>query len=414
MIGRNKSWFLLFFCALFIVVSINMLFGFTHQYLIYPDSESYYEAAQNIYVYYRGHHDRPMVLAALHGIPFLFKASPVFIYTTYTYVFNFIFFIGFYIVLFQLFLDTISRKKALFLTLFSMTFITLFTSVFHMLSETVFMFFIVLGFYFLNLYFKEKKYGFAVVSVTIFILSMLVRPGMKYFAILLLLYFAKEIFKNKKQKISWLVYGSLFLVFVQAAGLKYQFGNFRISYIDTTTYYRYLGTKADFYKKGIYKFDVTHNSRATYFSNLSVPDRMEAAGKDFKNQLMSNPKNLLLAFFDDVVENATTGSTNIAEMINLDKSKSFEYWRTVFYKISVVQNIVFSILGYIIGFLTLYKNKLKNSYGFIAVFILYIFITSGVSFNEGDRFNVVTFPFVILLLSNYFLKAKPFFAPLQK
>lgn len=412
--NKVKSYLGIFLFALFLVFSINYLFGFTHQYLIYPDSESYYDAAHNVYVYYRGHHDRPIVLAALHGIPFLFKASPVFVYTTYTYVFNFVFFVAFYIVLFQLFLENISQKKALLYTLFSMTFITLFTSIFHMLSETVFMFFVILGFYFLTQYYKEKKYNFLILSITVFLLSMLVRPGMKYFAFLLLFYFGMEIFKHKFKKITWLIYGSLMLIFVQAMGLKYQFGNFRISYIDTTTFYRYLGTKADFYKKGIYNFDVTHNDRATYFSNLSVPNRLEAANQDFKDQVTSNSKNLFRAFIDDLIENATTGCTNIAEMINLDKSATFEYWRKFFYQISVVQNIIFSVIGYTICFLVIIRNKLKNSYGFIAVFILYILITSGVSFNEGDRFNVITFPLIILLFANYFSKFKPISAPLQK
>lgn len=412
--NKVKSYLGIFLFALFLVFSINYLFGFTHQYLIYPDSESYYDAAHNVYVCYRGHHDRPIVLAALHGIPFLFKASPVFVYTTYTYVFNFVFFVAFYIVLFQLFLDNISQKKALLYTLFSMTFITLFTSIFHMLSETVFMFFVILGFYFLTQYYKEKKYKFLILSITVFLLSMLVRPGMKYFAFLLLFYFGIEIYKHKFKKMTWLIYGSLMLIFVQAMGLKYQFGNFRISYIDTTTFYRYLGTKADFYKKGIYNFDVTHNDRATYFSNLSVPNRLVAANQDFKDQVTSNSKNLFIAFIDDLIENATTGCTNIAEMINLDKSTTFEYWRKFFYQISVVQNIIFSVIGYTICVLVILRNKLKNSYGFIAVFILYIFITSGVSFNEGDRFNVITFPFIILLFANYFSKFKPFSVPLQK
>ena len=36
------------------------------------------------------------------------------------------------------------------------------------------------------------------------------------------------------------LYGSITLCFVQAAGLKYQFGDFTISYIDSVTFHNYL------------------------------------------------------------------------------------------------------------------------------------------------------------------------------
>ena len=56
------------------IIAIGLLFllALTHllqldvQSMVYPDSGSYYEAAENVYFYYRGHNLRPMVLAAIH------------------------------------------------------------------------------------------------------------------------------------------------------------------------------------------------------------------------------------------------------------------------------------------------------------------------------------------------------------
>ena len=66
----------------------------------------------------------------------------------------------------------------------------------------------------------------------------------------------------------------------------------------------------------------------------------------------------------------------------------------------------------------LYKGyKQRKATFFVAFFILYIIILSGISCGQGDRFHLVTFPFVILLLAKFLSETKlfkPFFEPLQK
>ena len=72
LILNHKKEFQLLIIGISILIFHYFFLGINNQSLIYPDSESYFAAAKNIYYFYRGHNIRPMLLAAIHGFPLIF------------------------------------------------------------------------------------------------------------------------------------------------------------------------------------------------------------------------------------------------------------------------------------------------------------------------------------------------------
>ena len=91
---------------------------------------------------------------------------------------------------------------------------------------------------------------------------------------------------------------------------------------------------------------------------------------------------------------------------------------SLIFDITKWQNRIFTFLGVLLSALFLYNNfRKERAYFFVALFITYIIVLSGISCGQGDRFHLVTFPFVILLLAKYVSRRNffiSFFAPLQK
>jgi hypothetical protein len=273
--------------------------------------------------------------------------------------------------------------------------------VFHLLSETIYVFFILTAFYFLAKYYQQKLFWQLSVSLSIFILSMLIRPGAKFLAIVFVLYFIREILKNLRHKFSWFIYGSLLLVFVQCAGVKYQFGNFTISYIDSVTYYDYIGSKAMCLKEGK-TYSQLDNPRGGYIYSHECYKQREIANEDLKQQLQHNTLNLGKAYISDVEDNATSGNVCVDDCKNVNNRKHFQFWKALFFEVSKWQNWIFTVVGFCLAVFCFFKSyKKEKLYGFISFFILYTLILSGISCGQGDRFHVITFPFVLLLLAKF-------------
>ena len=386
--------------------------------VMHSDSYNYQESAKNLYVFYRGHNYRPILMAVINGIPYLFGGSDESIFVFGFYV-NLVCWLSTSLLLYEILKKTIKPKVAFFFTALFFFIIGNTAHVFHLLTETIYIFMIVLAFYFLLKYYEKHRFLWLSVSLCIFVLSMLIKPGSKFLAIVFVVYFIKIIFKNYKSKASWFFYGSLFMVFIQCAGLKYQFGDFTVSYIDAPTYYGYIGSKAMCIKNGK-EYSQVNNPRADYiFSNESKNQKIIAA-EDFKNQLQFNKINLLKAYISDIIENTKSGNSCLYECKNLRRVNQsfFDASKTILFDITKWQNRIFTLLAVLLSAYFLIKNyKRERIYFFIAFFIAYIILLSGISCGQGDRFHLVTFPFMIVLLAKYLSERnrfKPFFEPLQK
>lgn len=394
---QYKYEFLLIVLSLLLINSLSSLLQLDIQSIIYLDSGSYFEAAQNVYYLQIGHNLRPMVLAAIHGIPFLFTNSAMEVYAS-TYYINLFCWIGSTLLIYKIAKHYISDKKAFLLSLLNLIIIGNVISVFHMLSENIFIFFIVLAFYFYHLYRTKFKTVYLALFLSIVVISMLIRPGAKFFAVFILLFFIKDIIKYYKTKSFYLLYFSFFLVFIQCAGIKYQFGNFTISYIDSVTYYNYLGSKAMNYKNNV-EYSQFNNKRGAYLFSLGYKESKVEVFNDMKNQLKDNKINLLKAYSNDLYENSTTGNIILNDVVNIKNTFYFESIKSSLYNFTIYSNVFLTITGLLLSLLTLFLLYKDKFVVIISAFIFYTFLTSGVSCEQGDRFHIVFFPFILLLIA---------------
>jgi hypothetical protein len=369
--------------------------------IIYPDSDNYIESAKNLFVFHRGHSLRPIVMAFISGLPYLFGGDDKTL-LTYSFYLNLFCWLGFFIVLFEILKEFINDKKAFYGTIAALFIVGNTAHVFHLLTETLIMFSTIIGFWFLIQYYKKQEFKYLSVTLTIFVLNMLIKPGFKFLAVIFIFFFSKELIRNFKSKFSWMLYGSLFLVLLQCAGLKYQYGNFTVSYIDGITYYNYLGSKAM-----CLKFDKEYsqndNPRAEYLFSYESDEQKRIAGEDLKQQLLYNTKNLAKAYVLDIVENTKSGNTCIQDCENVSNSGSFPFWKSLLFDLSKWQNRFLTLLVILLAGYCFFNYYKKDKVVFlVSVYMLYIITTSGISCSQGDRFHLVTFPFIIVLLAKLY------------
>jgi hypothetical protein len=239
---------------------------------------------------------------------------------------------------------------------------------------------------------------------------MLIKPGAKFLAIIIALFFIYEIFRNYKSKSMIFIYGSVLMILIQVVGMRVQYGDFTISYIDGVTYHNYLCSKAECFKNGK-EYSQLNNPRAEYLFSLDFTEQKRVALEDFKNQIKTNFPNLVKAYFSDVTENSKSGNSCIEDLKNYDNKVDFSFWKEFVFDISKWQNRLFTLLGIVLSGFFLFKGFKKEKANFlVAFFITYIIVLSGISCGQGDRFHLVTFPFVVLLLAN-FLSTKNYFKP---
>lgn len=372
---------------------------------ISPDAESYIDSAKNLYLYLRGHNYRPMLMAFINGLPFLFGATSDAIFP-FAYWGNLVCWLGFLLLLFEI-LKHFAKPKIAFLSALPCVFLVgINAMVFELATEIIFLFFAMAALYFLTRYYQTEQFKFLCLGLSVLVLSMLVKPGSKFFAILLTLYFIKPIVFNFASRYAWLIYASYFAVLVQCAGMKYQFGNFTISYIDAVTYYDYLGARAESLQSGK-PFKQVWLERAIYIYSKPCPEQKQIAKADFLHQLQSNTLGLIRAYGINLVENSTTGSIQIELMKNVKQTDYFSKYKTLVYSMSKWQNRMGTLLGILLSVWAIlrFRNK-QNPLAIVGALVLYTMLLSGISCSEGDRFHVILFPLVMVLVAKWMVERK--------
>ena len=413
---KYKYHLLIIFVGLCCLEVLNFLLQLDKQMLIYPDCSNYLESAQKMYLKFTGHYYRPMLMAFIVGIPYLFGSSDAGIFE-WSFVVNVFCWLGTSIILFEILKSFFKEKVAFWFAMLPFFILGNIILNYHLLTENIFVFFIILAFYLLFQYYKTGKFWYLSLSLSLVLSSMLIKPGAKFFGIVMLLFFVKEILKNYKHKSMIFLYGSLLMIVIQVVGMKVQYGDFTISYIDGVTYHNYICSKAECYKNGK-EYEQINNPRAEYLFGLDFTDQKKVALEDLKHQIKTNFPNLVKAYFSDVIENSKTGNACVEDLKNYENNHYFSFWKSFVFDISIWQNRLFTLLGLVLSVFFLFKGfKKEKAYFFVAFFVDYIIILSGISCGQGDRFHLVTFPFVILLLAKFLSekkRLKPFFEPLQK
>jgi hypothetical protein len=316
-LNKFKYQLLLLLISLILISFLSFLLQLNVQTFVYADSENYLESVKNLFLFHRGHPYRPILMAFINGIPYLLYDSDQFIFKWSCFV-NWICWFSTQLLLFSLLKEFLKPKIAFYFTL-SFAFCLGFTIInFHLLAESIFTFFLMLFLFFLNKYYKTERFKWLAYALSILILSMLVKPASKFIAVIIVLCFLKILISNYKQKAMALLYLSIFAVLVQVFGIKHQFGNYTISYIDVVTIHNYIGSKAKCIEKGII-YSQENNPRADYLFQFKVFQQNEIAKRDFKEQLLTNKINLFKAYIDNLKSNVSHGSSAIIDCVNEKK-----------------------------------------------------------------------------------------------
>jgi len=406
---KYKYHFLLLLLGWIWITVFDLLLQGRLQAFVSPDAQSYVDSAQNLYLHLRGHNYRPMGMALITGIPYLFGATTEAIFA-FSYWVNLFCWLGSLVLVFEIGKHFLKPKIAFFLALPCIFLIGINAVVFELATEIIYLFLVLLAFYFLARYYKTELFKFLCFGLAILVLSMLIKPGFKFFAILLTLLFLKSIIFNHASKYSWLIYGSYLLVLLQCAGVKYQFGNFTLSYIDAVTYYDYLGARTEALESER-PFKEVWLERATYIYSRPCPEQKEIAAKDFLRQLQSNTIHFFEAYGVNLIENSATGSVQVELMKEVKPKNYFKNAKILVYSISKWQNRIGTLLGFLLSIWAIWKfRRQENLFAIAGGFVLYTMLLSAISCSEGDRFHVVTFPFVVILLGKFIAGKRKVFA----
>ena len=400
-----KSEALLLLIGIAWISLLDFVLQIRAQNLFYPDSGNYLESAQNLYEHAQGHYFRPLLMAAITGIPFLFGGAKEAIFA-WSLLVNVSCWLASGILIFKIAKDFVSSKAAFLWALVYYGCIGSAVVNFHLLAESIFTFMLLLSVYYLKLYSDGKQFYFLALSLSLLVLSLLVKPASKFLAIGFGLYFIGTLLRNYRKRAMLMVYASALAVLAQCAILKKQYGDFTISYIDGVTLHNYLCSKAVCLENGE-TYIQEQNPRADHLAQLAYTDKKKTAFADFKNQLQNNKKNLAKAYVSDVFENTAHGSYAVQDCRNVKQTAYFDFFRTALFEVSKYQNRILTLLGFFFGlwYLRAYKRDLfAAAAGFV---ILYLITVSGVSCGQGDRFHLVMFPFAILLAAKWIGRFKP-------
>ena len=395
-VKKYKYQILLVIIGLAWMLTLNFFMQVGKQGYIYADSDNYREAGSYLYHDLKAHYYRPAGMAAVFGLPYLFGGDDADVYAFSFYI-NMCCWLGTALLLFRFLRRYFSEYKALILSSLFYTLIGSAFMVFHLLTESIFTFIIILAFYLVDRFKREDSYKYLAYAVSLLILAVLVKPGAKFLAIALIVFFSRILIRNYKRSSNILIFASIATVMFFCFKMKEAYGNFTVSYIDGVTYYNYLGSNALSLKEGR-DIDEKRAERMDYIFGKTFPEMKTIAAEDFKEQMTHNTKNIIKAYFLDIITNTKAATDCIAICKNIDNAPYFETLKQSMMFVSKYQNRIFTVLGVILALWYCAKSyKNPDVYTLMGLYILYTIAISGISSNQGDRFHAVFFPFVIIL-----------------
>ena len=400
MISKLKYEHLLFLIAVVFALIISYTIQLNVRFSATGDDSSYLYSTKLLYSEFKLDNTRPLLISAIHGLPYLFDGSD-------KTVINWGFFLNFScwfltdLLLFRMLSFRLGQKKAFYLSLLFIFCVGNLAINYNFLSESIFIFMIVLSIYFIHKYYETKIHYYITIAISILLLNALIKPVSIGLAFIFIAFFILKLKKIVFNRYAILLLLSCFLILAQMQSVKKNYGDFTISYIGSITYYNYLGAKSDCYKKGI-EYVPGENERTKAFTLLSSHEMKKKATEDFVDQLKNNTLNLGKAYLFCLYKNSSKGSYIVSECKNNDKTPYFDFFYFVFKAIAKLQNILFTIGSVIASFyFLLHFKKTEKFYVLISLSILYIFFISGISSFQCDRFHLAFFPLFILQLSIY-------------
>ncbi len=403
MVSKLKYEYVLIFISLFSIFLINSLLSLFSQNDLCLDCENYLESAIYLFKNFEVHYYRPIGMSIIYGFPIMFGYDSYLDLYNYVIIINILFYIGIIIYFFKICSLFFDKKKSFYFSLLLITYFGISLHINELLTEIPFIFFILVAFYCLSKYYILNKTDYLFYAISLFLFTILIRPGIFYFAFGIFIFYLLTIYKNWSIKRILILIVPAFLILFQMIKMNEQYGNYTISYIDAVTYYNYLGSKSIGLKNNKI-LNQNSNKRADFIFNQTYKNQKNIAYQDLIYQIKNNTYYLVKAYIDDLEENTKTGTSRLQNLKNIKNEKYFDEKIKLFSEITEWQNKLTTLFGLLLAlYFTITYNKHNKIVFVFVLYFIYIFFISGISSTQGDRFHIVFYPIVLLLLL-FFLK----------
>jgi hypothetical protein len=381
-----------------------LLLSFTIQlkpeFSIIGDDWSYFNAVMTLYFEGLPDEGRPFGIAAIYGLPLLFGGDGDSV-TDWGLTLNLCCWLASILLIYRMLLDRFDEFHSFVYAVFVMLCIGNLAIGFHFLPEPIFILMLLLAVWFLSRFDLARKPEHLAGALTTLFFAVLIKPIALGMALLVAIYYFRSLLGVLKHKSSIAIYVALVLIGIQMNEMKKAYGDYKISYIGNITYYNYLGAKADCYRKKI-AFVPGENARAKYFQSFSSHDQQQLVKDDIVEQLQNNMMNLGRAYLYCLYSNSSKGSFIVADCMNRDHTLYFDFFHFLYKAVGKSQNILLTIIGLVLSVYFWMRRKTTSDFEkILAAMTLYIFFVSGLSCFQTDRFHIVFFPLVILMIAQY-------------
>jgi hypothetical protein len=379
------------------------------------DSYSYEEAASRIYdLGFQPHPTRPFLYPLILGLPKLFT-NDYSLLLRFNYALNFLFWLLTILFIYKS-IVLISKPIQAFLCalLFAFNISNILINP-QILTESVYTFTLSLIVFFLTKYCTTHKISHLTSAISIFTLSILIRPSGLILALIIVPIHIIYLYKKRSFTQIALILVIISCPLLQMTRMAQYKMNFTISNIGTETLYYYLCGYAEAVKTSDYAYSnyslLQSNYEKIRIERLSIMTAMEGnngwknkktrAMNDFEYQLTHNFKGLAFSYIRSIVSNSVAFSTFSVHTENVNNSQYFASIAAFSVHITRLQNAMYSLSIIFTPFILVYfrKKTRHKSLLYLQISILtlaiYTMLISGISFAQGDRFNIVLVPIAL-------------------
>ena len=383
------------------VYFVSFAIQFSAGYSTIGDDWSYLTAAKKLYFDGLPDEGRPFGIAALFGLPFLLGGSASTV-IAWGICINFASWAFSILLVFWTLSRRISYERAFWFAVLFLLCIGNLAVARRFIPEAPFIALLLFAVYLLNRFDLTRKAGFLSGALAVLFFAVLIKPIALGLALIVIVFHFKSLKSAIKTKISVFVYVAIALIALQMNEMKKAYGDFTISYIGNITYYNYLGAKADCLRKGI-AFVPGENERAKHFQKFSSHDQTKMVKNDMIEQLQNNTINFVKAYLYCMYANSSKGSYLISECTNKADTFYFDAFHWFFKAVSKVQNIVLTAIGILLSLYVWVRRKKSSAFQrLLALATLYIFFISAMSCFQTDRFHIVFFPLVLIMIAEFY------------
>ncbi len=376
-----------------------------------------YEVAGNS-IYEDGfapHSIRPMLYPLFVGFPRLFTDN-YWITLAFNYALNFIFWLLTILFIYKS-IQLILKPKYAFLLAFLFAFnVSNILLNPQILTESIYTFWLSLIMFLLAKYFLNNKINYLTAVVSLLILSILIRPTGLVLIYLITPIFIAYLIKNQQfMQIVVVLFFCLFPLF-QAYKMQENKMNFTVSNIGSCALYLFLCSYAEGIKDTNYDY---FNFQRLTLAYGKVRDERRAnlraemgenywekfkntANEDLKYQLKTNYKALIFTYVRNIISNSSAFSFFALHLDNVRHRPYFNFIKKASVIMTKIQNFFYSFSLILTPFFLYYfRKKIVNKRLFylqlsLLFLAFYIILISGISFAQGDRFNIVLVPIALL------------------